>query len=229
MNKKLFDIKSSKSNYKLKNDLIMSISFSQTEIINNILKLHVKNHIIDCDCTYSLGKFYDSTGIHKPKYKFDINPQLPEVIQADSRNLPLEDNSIECMMFDPPFLATTGKSLKSNSNNNAINRRFGVYDSEQELHKFYKDSLKEAYRVLNPDGILIFKCQDKISGGKQYMSHCFIYNEAINIGFYCKDLFILLAKSRLVANWQLQNQQNARKFHSYFYVFEKSDKKIDFI
>jgi hypothetical protein len=103
MNKNLFDIKSSKSNYKFKNDLIMSISFSQTEIINNILKLHVKNHIIDCDCTYSLGKFYDSTGIHKPKYKFDINPQLPEVIKADSRNLPLEDNSIEYIMFDPPF------------------------------------------------------------------------------------------------------------------------------
>lgn len=61
------------------------------------------------------------------------------------------------------------------------------------------------------------------------MSHCFIYNEAINTGFYCKDLFILLAKSRLVANWQLQNQKNARKFHSYFYVFEKSDRKIEFI
>lgn len=129
-------------------------------------------------------------------------------------------------MFDPPFLATTGKSLNENKDNNIINKRFGVYPTEQELHKFYIDSLKEAYRVLDNKGVLIFKCQDKVSSGKQYMSHCFIYNEAVKIGFYPKDLFILLAKNRLVADWQLKNQKNSRKFHSYFWVFEKTCKKI---
>ena len=83
--------------------------------------------------------------------------------------------------------------------------------------------------MLDNKGILIFKCQDKVSSGKQYMSHCFIYNEAIKIGFYPKDLFILLAKNRLVADWQLKNQKNARKFHSYFWVFEKNNKKINYI
>ena len=54
-------------------------------------------------------------------------------------------------------------------------------------------------------------------------------NEAINIGFYPKDLFILLAKNRLVADWQVKNQKNARKYHSYFWVFEKSSKRIEYI
>lgn len=148
---------------------------------------------------------------------------------GDSRNLPLEDASINCMMFDPPFLATTGRSLTENSKNNIINKRFGVYSSEKELHQFYIDSLKEAYRVLMDRGILIFKCQDKISSGKQYMSHCFVYNEARKIGFYPKDLFILLSKNRIVADWQLKNQKNARKFHSYFWVFEKSNRKITYV
>ena len=132
-------------------------------------------------------------------------------------------------MFDPPFLATTGKSLIEDQDNNIINKRFGVYPSEQTLHQFYIDSLKESYRILKNKGILIFKCQDKISSGKQYMSHCFIYNEAVKIGFYPKDLFILLAKNRLVADWQVKNQKNARKFHSYFWVFEKSEKKITYV
>ena len=154
---------------------------------------------------------------------------LPEVVQADCRNLPLGDSSINCLMFDPPFLATTGKSLLSDDNNNIINKRFGVYPSEQELHSFYIDSLKEFYRVLDKNGILIFKCQDKISSGKQYMSHCFIYNEAVKIGFYPKDLFVLLAKNRLVADWQVKNQKNARKYHSYFWVFQKCSKKIEYI
>ena len=39
------------------------------------------------------------------------------------------------------------------------------------------------------------------------MSHCFIHNEATQIGFYPKDLFILLAKNRLIANWQAKNQE----------------------
>jgi len=101
-------------------------------------------------------------------------------------------------------LATTGKSLLK-KDGNIINKRFGVYPSEVELHQFYIDSLKEFHRILKQKGILIFKCQDKVSGGKQYMSHCFIYNEAVKAGFYPKDFFVLLAKSRIVADWQIRN------------------------
>lgn len=211
------------------NELVKSISYDQTEIINNILFLHVPNHKIDVDITYSTGMFYKDGIVKQPDLKFDINPQADDVVRADSRNLPLQDSSLDCIMFDPPFLATTGKSLSENKNNNIINKRFGVYPSEIELHQFYVDTLKECYRVLRQDGILIFKCQDKISSGKQYMSHVFIVNEAEKIGYYTKDLFILLAKNRIVADWQVKNQKNARKFHSYFIVFQKCKKKIDYI
>lgn len=209
--------------------MIKSISYDQSEIINGILQLHVPQGYIDCDPTYSVGNFYKNTGIEQPKYKYDIEPQIQDVVQADCRQLPIENNSLNCIMFDPPFLATTGASLKSNKDNNIINKRFGVYPSEQELHQFYIDSIKEFYRVLRPNGILIFKCQDKVSSDKQYMSHCFIEQEAIKCGFYPKDLFILLAKNRLVADWQLKAQKNARKFHSYFWVFQKCSKNISYI
>lgn len=54
-------------------------------------------------------------------------------------------------------------------------------------------------------------------------------NEAIKIGFYPKDLFILLAKNRVTADWQVKNQKNARKFHSYFWVFQKTNKNIEYV
>lgn len=209
-------------------ELIKSIGCDQGEIIRNILKLHVPEGKIDCDPTFSTGAFYNGTGIELPPYRFDIVPQAEGVVKADARHLPLADGCISCMMLDPPFLATKGKSLTTNSGN-IINRRFGVYPDEKSLHRCYADMLAEAHRVLRPDGILIFKCQDKVSGGKQYMSHVFIMNTAVDIGFYPKDLFILLAKNRLVADWQKKNQRNSRKYHSYFWVFQKNNRRIEYV
>ena len=210
------------------NELIKSTSYDQGEIIRNILKLHVPEGKIDCDPTYSTGAFYRGTGIDPPDLRFDIKPQAEGVIEADARHLPLEAGSISCLMLDPPFLATTGKSLQK-GRGNRINRRFGVYPNEKALHQMYRDIIREAYRVLKKDGILIFKCQDKVSSGKQYLSHVFVINTAVESGFYPKDLFVLLAKNRLVADWQLRNQKTARKFHCYFIVFQKCDTRINYV
>lgn len=208
--------------------MIKSISYDQSEIIRDIIRLHCPTGI-DCDPTFSSGNFYKNTGIDNPKYCYDIEPKTPEVLRADCRSLPLPDESIRCLMFDPPFLATTGKSLHIDDDSNIINKRFGVYDSEILLHRMYIDALVEFQRVLISDGVLIFKCQDKVSSGKQYFSHCFVQQAAIDAGFYPVDLFILLSKNRIVADWQLKNQKHARKFHSYFWVFRKSNKKTIYV
>ena len=76
---------------------------------------------------------------------------------------------------------------------------------------------------------IYYKCQDKVSSGKQYMSHVFVMDTAVETGFYPKDLFVLLAKNRLVADWQTKNQKHARKFHSYFCVFQKTDRRIEYV
>ena len=78
----------------------------------------------------------------------------------------------------------------------------------------------EFYRLLRKDGVLVVKCQDAVSDGNQHFSHCEIINVALSLGFYPKDLFILLAKHR-VNRWKDVKQQHARKFHSYFIVFIK--------
>lgn len=209
-------------------DVVKNLSHDQGEIIRNILRLHVPGERIDCDPTFSIGAFYKGTGVEPPALRFDIEPQAEGVIKADARHLPLENESISCMIFDPPFLATKGKSL-TEGKGNIINRRFGVFPDEDKLHRFYRDALKEAHRILKPDGILIFKCADKVSSGAQYFSHVFIMNEAVKAGFYPLDLFILLAKNRLVADWQARNQKTARKFNSFFWVFKKCDKRVEYI
>lgn len=204
--------------------MISSVHTNDQTIIQSILKLHCKTKI-ELDPTYSKGNIYK--GIGEPSLKFDLSPINDTIQQSDCRSLPIPSNSIHTMLFDPPFLATKGPSLQESSGN-IINKRFSVFPTEKELHQFYIDSLKEFQLILKQDGILIFKCQDKVSSGKQYLSHVFIINEAIKLGYYPKDLFILEAKTRIVANWQ-RNQQHARKFHSYYIVFQKANRIIDYI
>lgn len=204
--------------------VIKSIGYNQQEIINNIINLYCPTGI-DADVCYSKGVFYKNGVVKEPKLKFDVIPQTEDTIKSDCRELPLDSESINCIMFDPPFLATKGKSLIESKDNNLINKRFGVYPTEDALWEFYCASLREFKRVLKENGILIFKCQDKVSSGKQIIIHNKIINEAEKLGFYCEDLFVLLAKSRLVADWQLRNQKHSRKFHSYFLIFRKLKNK----
>jgi hypothetical protein len=210
-------------------ELIKSVSDNQQEIIKNIINLHIPSKKIECDPTYSKGIFYKNGIIEEPLLKFDLNPQSDNVVKSDCRTLPIDDNSLNSLMFDPPFVCSSGPSLTQNTNNKSliISKRFSSFNSEKELWEFYSESLKEFYRVLNKNGVLIFKCQDIVYHNTNFLSHIFITNEAVKIGFYPKDLFILTSKSRIISG-KVKNQEHARKFHSYFLVFVKKQTKVDY-
>lgn len=79
---------------------------------------------------------------------------------------------------------------------------------------------REAHRVLKDNGVLIVKCQDEVSANRQWLTHIEIYNEYHQLGFYCKDLFVVVRENRPVVA-RLKQQVHARKNHSYFMIFVK--------
>lgn len=204
--------------------VITSIGYIETDIIKDILYLHSNDNYIDCDPTYSTGNFYKNK-LPQPKHKFDKAPQTADTIKATSDNLPLEDNSIKTIMFDPPFVMSGQNYNESKKGSGIISKRFTAFKNFEELKKMYSDSLKEFHRVLAPNGIVIFKCQDVIVSAKNHFTHCWVMYEAIKYGFYPKDLFILLAKNRINDG---RKQQHARKYHSYYLVFEKRACIVDY-
>lgn len=197
-------------------EIIKSTSYSQEEILKWIIQLYCPDGF-DLDPTYSKGVFYRN--IPEPRLKFDLNPQIEGVQQADCTALPLETRSLKSIVFDPPFVAAIPKKEATG----IITTRFGYYRNIQTaLWGMYHKALQEFYRILKLDGILVFKCQDTIDSGKQYLSHVEIINVAVRLGFYPRDLFVLLAKHRLMSP-NMRKQQHARKFHSYFLVFIKQE------
>ena len=204
-------------------EIIKSVSYNQIEIIRNIMKLYSIDRF-DLDATYSTGMFYDSGVIQQPKIKSDIKPQAEGVNEYDCRSLPLDDCSISSIMFDPPFIA----SIPKNEDTGIISQRFGSYRSvAKDLWSMYRDALIEFYRILKKDGVLVFKCQDSVDAGKQCLSHIEIINSAIITGFYPKDLFVLIAKNRIIGKHH-RNQQHSRKYHSYFLVFIKQRNRVKY-
>lgn len=147
--------------------------------------MHVPSGKIDCDPTYSKGNFYRNTGIEPPVYKLDIAPQTKDTVACDCRHLPFEDGTLDSILFDPPFLSSKGPSLQEKKKGaNLILNRFSYFPTPNELYEFYDQALTEFHRVLTSKGVLLFKCQDMVSGGIQYMSHVYIHNMAVEKGFY---------------------------------------------
>lgn len=197
---------------------IKSISFDQQEILNSILTLYVAGNTFDVDATYGYGEFY-SGAIPRPVHCFDIAPKKPEATRGDSRNLPLPSSSVRSLMFDPPFVVTNHKD----SEEYVMGQKYGGYRTITELREHYRNSLDEFARVVKPRGIVVFKCQDFVHGRTNYFIHDEVLSMAKEAGFKGVDLFILFARNRFRGG--LKQQNHARKFHCYFWVFRRNQKK----
>lgn len=195
------------------------ISFysNEQELLKAILEIHNNSNDIELDPMFFKGNFYKN-GINRPKLKFDIEPQFPFVDKADARNLPIDNESISCMILDPPFLF----EKRNREQKNYVSKTHTMFHNGfEELKSCYKGILKEAYRVLKKKGILIFKCQD-YTDAKTTMTHCYVWQWAIEIGFYAKDIAILNIPQSKIYNPNLR-QRHLRKTHTYFWVFEKEN------
>ncbi len=195
--------------------MIISYSFNQQEIINNILKLYNHNQPIHLDPCYNVGGFYKNGVVAEPLLKGDLNPVNDSILKLDVLDLPFPTGSIKSAIFDPPFIVNADKSYK-------MAQRYSSFNSVEELKEFFRKGLSSLQRVLKHGGLLIVKCQDFIYGRKQHCIYPFIYDTARELNFAYRDTLILLAKSRIVA---FKTQNHARKFHSYFIVFKCNKRK----
>lgn len=204
---------------KFKGKVIKTVNRNQTNLLKDLTKLHT-NDKIDVDITYSTGRMWKGTGI-EPIHKFDQRVEAKGVIQADIiKGIPLEDNSVNSVMFDPPFLVK-GKPEQAG----LMGKRFTAFKSVDELWSFYKQGVNESFRVLAPGGKLITKTQDITTGKGIFASSSEIYNFATQAGFRPIDRFIYENVRPLPLAPNILIQAHARKVHSDFWVFEKPKRK----
>lgn len=198
-------------------EVIKSLEFDQHIIMKNINTLHLNGEGFDVDATAGSLVMH---GDNPPRLAFDINPQIPGVIQAKCEELPLRDASIKSLALDPPFLTYVRQEREGNGNM-IMARRFAGYWRYDELEEHYKAMLVEAARVLEHKGVLVFKCQDIVHNHAIHLTHARVLEWAHEAGFRDLDLFVLGASHRMPAPNRKGKQKHARSFHSYFLVFKR--------
>ena len=208
------------------NKLVFSAYQGTNEVVfPHILSLYVPQGSAVADVTYGKGIFWKS--VPKNLYKVFASDIKDGV---DARDLPYPKGSVDCVVFDPPYMHTPGGTAHVNhqnyehyyGNNAATNGSSKKYH-EAVLDLYYR-AAKEAQRVLREEGIYIVKCGDEVCANQQRLTHVELINELTKDGFVIEDLFILLRNNRPGMSRVLR-QVHARKNHFYFLVFRKSKKK----
>ena len=187
-----------------------SVYGKNADLIAQVVKLYAFPGASIADVTWGKGAFWKAVDLSR--YNFhpsDIKDGI------DFRDLPYENNTFDVVVLDPPYAHNPGTFMTDDTyNNNATTKGMGHDDIQQ----LYRDGMQEAYRVLKDGGLLWVKCQDEIESGKQRYSHIEIYETALQLGFYAKDLFILKQDTSSPVQ---RKQQHAKKNHSYLWIFRR--------
>ena len=214
-------------------NLVMSAHVDgNAEVFPQILELHVPEGSLIADVTWGNGVFWQNV----PPSKYRLLP-TDIATGTDCRQLPYTNNSLDCVVLDPPYMEGFYRKSPENKAGSGSHSAFAeAYSNGDEINgdlenegtkkwhaavtDMYFKAGTEALRVLRKNGVLIVKCQDEVSAGKQWLTHVEIINKYEEFGFYTKDLFVVVRNNRPSVS-RLLTQKHARKNHSYFLVFVK--------
>jgi hypothetical protein len=211
---------------KATNDLVLSAyQASNDDVFPHVLKLYVAPGSCVADTTFGKGVFWKS--VPSSSYRLQATDMQDG---TDARKLPYKDGSIDCVVFDPPYMHSPGGSAHvGHQNYEQYYRNNQTNTTSKKYHEavldLYFSAATEANRVLRNEGIYIVKCADEVCANQQRLTHVEIINELTNNGFVIEDIFIVVRTNRPGVS-RVIRQLHARKNHSYFLVFRKSNGKI---
>ncbi len=204
---------------------LSAYSGDNSEVFPQVLRLHVAPGAKVADVTYGKGVFWKNI----PAGEYELFPSDLKT-GIDCRKLPYNKGAMDCVVLDPPYmegLFRSDDSFAGNGTHSAFREHYSNGDRPSDLGNKWHDAVLELYvraaiearRVLKHGGILIVKCQDEVSAGIQRMTHVEIILNLMRLGFYAKDIFVIVRRNKPGVT-RVIKQLHARKNHSYFLVFQ---------
>ena len=173
------------------------------------------------DATVNGGRFWH--GRTHPVVGMDIEAKHHPDLVGNNTAMPYQDKVFDVVVYDPPHIPNQGKDKSKD-----FNIRFGLVlrSSKENGYSFshtYPPFLREAYRVLKPEGILLCKISDYVHDHRYQWAHVDLVHAADGIGFCPCDCIIKVRKGPIIdPKWKTAH--HTRRQHSYWLVFRKSER-----
>ena len=202
-------------------DLVLSAyRGSNEDVFPLILQLYVAPGSVIADTTFGRGIFWKKVPPVYKRLESDLSTGM------DARTLSYADNSIDCVVFDPPYMHSSGGTSRQGKGHDHFeayyqnNHQGRVSDGHLAVLQLYFEAAREAGRVLRRNGIYVVKCQDEVCANRQRLTHVEIINELAGNGWICEDLVVLLQEGRPGVSRMIK-QLHTRKNASFFLIFRK--------
>jgi SAM-dependent methyltransferase len=173
------------------------------------------------DATVNGGRFWrgskrkiiglDIAGVHRP------------TIVGDNSRMPFADASFDVIVYDPPHIPNQGRD-----NQKDFHTRFGLGERSPKEHGYsfsylFPDFVREAWRVLKTEGVLLCKITDYVHDHQYQWAHVDLIQAARARGFTACDCIIKTRKGPIIdPKWKIAH--HSRRQHCYWLVFRKSGK-----
>jgi SAM-dependent methyltransferase len=173
------------------------------------------------DATVNTGRFWNGTG--RSIIGLDINSEFRPDVVADNRRQPFKDSCFDVVVYDPPHIPNQGSDRSKD-----FSTRFGLVlkSSSENGYNFthlYPPFLREAFRILKPEGVLFCKIADYIHNHRYQWAHIELIEAAIEAGFCACDC-IIKTRNGPIRDPKWKTAHHARRQHCYWLVFRKSSK-----
>jgi len=169
------------------------------------------------DATYNAGRFWK--GSKRRVVSMDIDPQYNTMIVGDNRVMRgVRSSRFGVVIYDPPHVGPQGRDKSK--------KRFDVdfgatmecgKEQDWNLSYLYPDFLKQAKRILKPEGLLLAKITDMVNCHKSKWPHVDFMRMAEDAGFTVCDLIVKIRKGPMQSTkWKVAH--HARKRHCFWII-----------
>jgi hypothetical protein len=169
------------------------------------------------DATYNTGRIWKGTS--REVVSMDISPKNKPMIIGDNRVMKgVPSAHFGLVVYDPPHVGPQGRDKSA--------KRFDVdFGATMECGKehgwtlsyLYPPFLKQAKRVLKPNGLLLAKITDMVNSHRSKWAHCDFMRMAEEAGFTVCDLIIKVRRGPMLSN-KWKEAHHARKRHCFWIV-----------
>lgn len=169
------------------------------------------------DATHNAGRFWKDS--KRKVVSMDIDPQHKPMILGDNRVMAgVPSKKFGVVVYDPPHVGPQGrdKSVKRFDVDFGATMECGK-EHGWTLSYLYPPFLKQAKRVLKPEGLLLAKITDMVNSHRSRWAHCDFMRMAEEAGFTVCDLIVKVRNGPMVST-KWKEAHHARKRHCFWII-----------